>query len=407
MRIEFKPINKIDECKVVYLLRLEIACTEGWREVVASLESALFGSNDSRDSPTALVGRQPIKRKRILQIAAGVVVTIVCFVIAFWGVDLGMVTSSFARANYASLPLLLVLLTLFFWLKAIRWRMLLTPAREFRTMEVVPAMMIGFMGNNLLPAHLGEFIRVFVLGRQYRISKTTVFSSVVLERVFDVIAILLVFGISMLLVKGLPEDYKTASLYLGGLTIAAIFILVAYLVWTERFVRVISWFLSRIPLLSEGIRDRVLGMLESGAVGLAALKNVKLVAGIVITSFLQWGIMGGMVYVSLVSFGIYISPLASFVVVGVTAIGVTVPSSPGFFGVIQACFRVSLVLFGVDEADAVAASVYYHLAYYIPVTVVGLWYVNRLGLRLGKIEEEAQADEAGNNEEETGEAAAS
>ena len=53
--------------------------------------------------------------------------------------------------------------------------------------------MIGFMGNNVLPAHLGELIRVFVLGRTFALSKAAVLSSVVLERILD-----MVFGVIQL-----------------------------------------------------------------------------------------------------------------------------------------------------------------------------------------------------------------
>ena len=73
---------------------------------------------------------------------------------------------------------------------------------------------------------------------------------------------------------------------------------------------------------------------------------------------------------------------------GVTALGVVVPSTPGFFGVIQFCFWVSLRIFGVDKTDAITASVYYHLSQYIPVTLVGLYYLGRLGLRFGDITRE-------------------
>jgi len=69
----------------------------------------------------------------------------------------------------------------------------------------------------------------------------------------------------------------------------------------------------------------------------------------------------------------------------VTALDVVVPSTPGFFGVIQFCFWVSLRIFGVEKADAFAASVYYHFSYYIPVTLVGLYYPGHLGLRFGDI----------------------
>ncbi len=304
-----------------------------------------------------------------------------------WGIDFTEMDASFRRANYATLPIFLVFLFLFFWLKAIRWRILLQSLRGFKTREVVGPMMIGFMGNNLLPAHLGEFARIFVLGREFNLPKTAVFSSVVLERVFDTASILGFFGASLLLVE-LPETFQTASLYTAGLTAVAFLVLAVYVFWTEQFVQTAEWALNRLRFLPTTLRGTLTEMLESGAEGLASLRNAKLAFQIVITSALQWFLMAGMVHIALVSFGLHLPLHASFIVMGVTALGVVVPSTPGFFGVIQFCFWVSLRIYGVDKADAFAASVYYHLSQYIPVTLVGLYYLGRLGLRFGDITRE-------------------
>ena len=106
--------------------------------------------------------------------------TILCLAAALWGLDLKEVSESLSKINFVTLPLILALLFLFFWLKAVRWRLLLVPLRKFRTQEIVPPLMIGFMGNNVLPAHLGELIRVFVLGRNFTLSKAAILSSVLL-----------------------------------------------------------------------------------------------------------------------------------------------------------------------------------------------------------------------------------
>ncbi len=98
--------------------------------------------------------------------------------------------------------------------------------------------------------------------------------------------------------------------------------------------------------------------------------------------------MAGMVHIALVSFGLHLPLHASFIVMGVTALGVVVPPTPGFFGIVQFYFWVSLRIFGVDKADAFTASVYFHLSQYIPVTLVGLYYLGCLGLRFGDITRE-------------------
>jgi uncharacterized membrane protein YbhN (UPF0104 family) len=129
--------------------------------------------------------------------------------------------------------------------------------------------------------------------------------------------------------------------------------------------------------------------MEAGVLGMTSIRSGGLAFWIVLTSILQWALMAGMVYVSLLSFGLHLTPLASFVIIGVSALGVSIPAAPGFFGIIQLCFWVILQLFGVEKADAFASSMYFHLSNYIPITLLGLYYLNRRGLHLWQVEEEA------------------
>lgn len=331
--------------------------------------------------------RCPIKYSRALKLGAGLLVTIVCLAAALWDIPLADVKDSFARANYLTLPLMLLGLFLFFWLKAVRWRLLLEPVRSFETREVAPAMMIGFMGNNLVPAHLGEFMRAYVLGREFGVSKTAVLSSVVLERVFDVIAILLLLAVSLVFVKELPPEYTSYSLIIAAAAFAGLLVLGAYVVWTDLFVRIAERFLRYLP---ESIGSKLAEILEAGAAGLHSLRSPRLVIGITVTSVAQWAINGLTAYCAVLSFGQSLPLLASFFVIFIIAIGVTVPSTPGFFGVVQYCFWLGVRPFGVDQADAFAASVYYHLSQYIPVTLVGLYFLSRSGLKLTQVEQAAE-----------------
>ena len=74
------------------------------------------------------------------------IITIVCLAIALWGIEWEQIQEGFQQANYSTLPILMGLLFCVFWLKAIRWRLLLQPLRKFQTKEVFPSLMIGFMG---------------------------------------------------------------------------------------------------------------------------------------------------------------------------------------------------------------------------------------------------------------------
>lgn len=332
--------------------------------------------------------------KRQVVIILGVAVTIVCLWLAVRGIPFVEIKTAFAKADYRTLPILLILLFAFYWIKAIRWRLLLKPQKDFHTKEVFPAMMIGFMGNNILPAHLGEFMRMIVFAKQKNLTKTAVFSTLVLERIFDVIAILLLLGIGVAFVPNLPESIQSLAIVAGAATGALLVGSTFYVVWTHQFIRFIDAVMTGIRIVPEVIREKIVELLKLGEVGLAALKDPRLTIGIAITSLVQWLVNGVMIDVALRSFGINLSLFASLTVLGVVAIGVSVPSSPGFFGLVQAAFRLALLPFVtqglVAEADVLGASIYYHIAQYIPVTVVGLYFLNRSGFGLSQLEKQAE-----------------
>ena len=299
-------------------------------------------------------------------------------------------TAAFRDADYRLLPVMMSLLIVFFALKAYRWKLLLTPIERLTTWQVTPAMMIGFAFNNLLPAHLGEFVRVFVLGKQFGLPKTPVLSTVVLERILDIIAILSLLGFSLLFIDNMPPEAKQGSLIFAAISICGVIMLGIYMAFTTQFVAFADAILSRLKFVPEKIRTGVLEMLSTGAVGLEAVKDPKLLIPIILTSFGQWIANGLMIYFALRSFGVYVAVPHGFLVMGITAIGVTIPGPPGYFGIIQGCFKISLGPLGYDQAKTFAGSIYYHMCQYIPVTLTGLAFLSKVGLSFGDVRREAQ-----------------
>lgn len=337
-------------------------------------------------------------RTKTFQLILGTAVTIGCL---WWAVHvmadgqplstfLLNLREAFKHANYLSLPLILALLYVFYRVKAWRWTMLLVPLGEFSTGSLFPPVMIGFAFNNLLPAHLGDFVRVFVFSRQQREPLSAVLASVVLERVLDAIAILTLLGVGLLFMPGMedPRLRTTMGIVAAGICVALIGA-AAYLIWTRPFVAAFEWCLDRVPLLPASFKTNLATMLEQGAAGLASLKHRHLWVGLLFTSYLQWSINVLVISLSLWSFGIRVSPLVSCIVMGVTAFGVTVPASPGYFGVIQLCFVAVLQFFTEDTVGVGAASIYYHLAQWVPVTAIGMYYFWRTGLQMAEVNKEA------------------
>jgi uncharacterized protein (TIRG00374 family) len=342
----------------------------------------------------------PLHRNRWVHLALGIAVSVACLAWAAGGLlrdkdAIEQVGTAFVQANYLTLPPMWGALVGFYLIKAWRWRLLLKPVGDYHTLrDLVPPTMTGFAFNNLLPAHLGDFVRVYLFARKFRAPVTAVLSTVVLERVFDIVAILLLLGTGLVFVELPDPNVRRAALVFAAAAGAFVIVALAYVIWTRRFVAIFEAVLARLPLVPAGLRRKLATMLEAGAAGLASLKHPQLLAGIAVSSLAQWILNGSMVYLALWSFGIQVGNglLVSCIVLGVTALAVAIPSSPGYFGVIQAAFMSVLALFGANQADVFAASIYFHLAQYIPVTLVGLYYFNTTGLTFAEVEAAAETE---------------
>jgi len=342
------------------------------------------------------------RRSRRFKVIFGLVISLACL---WWAVR-GMLNdpnawpqmvSAFQRADYRSLPLIWGILVIFYWLKAVRWRLLLSPVGNFRPVrDLLSPIMIGFAFNNILPARIGEVIRVTLFARQQKISMTATASSVVLERLFDGIAILVYFAIGLFFVEGLDSSVKKGAMGFAAVACCIIAGALVYVIWTKPFVSLFEGILKRVPLMPERVTDKFCRLLERGAQGLAALKDVRLVIAMMVISLVKWALNGLLVLLSLWSFGLPHSVPVAFVLLGAIAFGISIPSSPGYIGVMQAIF-IGVMKFFTDNQEAVfAASIYFQFTQWIPVTMTGLLCFALTGMSFKLIQSRAldQAEQA-------------
>lgn len=341
-------------------------------------------------------GSQPKSRRKPLLILSGFLITIACLWWAFSRVFSSaeawqQFLTAFRTADYRTLPLIWLTLFFFYWLKAWRWRLLLSPIGSYRTLQdLVPPIMIGFAFNNVLPARLGEVARCFVFSKQQKLPLSLAVSSVVLERFFDLIGILFFLGLGLLLVDGLDPDIRQRAMVPALLAVGGMLGGLTFVIWTRPVLTLVEFLLGKLPFVPGAVVAKVCRILENGAQGLASLRNWRLLATMLVISIVKWGLNGLLVMFSLISFGLPSSPLVAMVVMGVVAFGVSIPSSPGYFGVMQVCFLLVLGLFVEGESGAaaiLAASIYYQMTQYIPVTLIGLGAFWFTGLRMAEVPE--------------------
>jgi uncharacterized membrane protein YbhN (UPF0104 family) len=148
--------------------------------------------------------------------------------------------------------------------------------------------------------------------------------------------------------------------------------------FTATVLRLARWFTGWLP---ERISLRIVGELEKGTAGAGIVRRSRLAAGALGTSLLQWVFMWLCVWLSLVALHIEVPFGAALVVLVLTVVGITLPSSPGYFGNIQLAYVLALKPFGIDAGSAIAASLFFHALAYPAVVIVGLIYLRTQGAR--------------------------
>jgi uncharacterized protein (TIRG00374 family) len=310
-------------------------------------------------------------------------------------VNLGEVLTALRGANGLGFVLVMGVTLLGFWIRAVRWRWFIDAGRPLAIPSLFSATMIGFMANNVLPFRLGEFVRPWALARRERLSKTTLLATIVVERAVDMLTLLGIFGVTML-VHPIAESTDAGRLVQWGarLLIGLCVGLTLFVVAVERnrrLAQALVRFVTR-PLPGTA-REKVGHILEHFIEGLGLFRDVGRLAVVFALSFTMFLCFACALAISLWSLGIDLPWYAGLVMLVITAIGIMVPAAPGYIGTLNIACTAGLALFGVGKAQSVPFSWFYFFSQWLPITAVGLLYLNREGLSLRSLGQ-AQGGEA-------------
>jgi uncharacterized protein (TIRG00374 family) len=275
-----------------------------------------------------------------------------------------------------------------FLIRAIRWNVLLQPVKpDTKLKSRFGAVTIGFMTNNLIPARAGEFVRAYAFSRMEPIAVSAAFGSVIIERFLDgvVLAVFLIFPV---LLPSFPAadnlgafDALIRAALFGLVAVAGL--MLALLVWPGALTRVARRLVSRLPARAA---QRVLGALQAFLDSLQVLRSPALMLSAMVWSVALWSWQALAFYLAMAAFGIHAGWAAPFFAQAVVGIVVAVPSAPGFFGTFHFAANWALSTgYGVQPERALAFAYGFHLGGFIPVTIIGLWFANRIGLSLREL----------------------
>ena len=359
--------------------------------------------------------------KKRVNITIGILVSALFIYLAFRRVEPAEIVYSLRHINYFwVIPnMIIVLLTMV--IRSYRWKYLLQPIREYDLGKLFPPVMIGFMANNILPVRLGEVVRAYSLGAKTNESRSSIFATVVIERIFDRLALLFMFWLVFLYIP-VPQSIKKFGIFTFILNVIVI---IALLVLKRKRDLLIKWTFRPLFFVPAKLRERIEYIVRKFSDGLLIFGEYRALGLIVLWSLVLWLVIALSNYFIFMAFGLYPNVAASFILLFFVAAAVMLPSAPGFVGVFQAgvigafalmnsiniigyevtwndvqtltlvapafgsapipgigslCEAVGL--FGISKGQALSFSIVLWLSQYLPVTLIGLYYLKREHLSL-------------------------
>ena len=308
-----------------------------------------------------------------VKLLIGFIISAIFLYLAFRKVNINQLISAFAIINYWYLIPATLVFFLSLWLRAYRWGVFFKPIREMSMKSLYSALLVGYMGNNIFPFKLGEFIRAYYIGKFEGISKTESFATIVIERVLDILTILIILGFTLFL-QPLPSYIKTGGLilfFLCCITILFLFFLIMKTDITIHFYQIIT---GKLPKKLSLRGEYIIKALSNG---LIILKKRQYFFKITIITVGIWFFYIIIIQMLIVAFDfnlVYRVPVIACVTILVmSGISVSVPSSPGYIGTFHYLVMQSLVLYKVSDSEALSFAIVYHALNTIPVTILGFY----------------------------------
>lgn len=306
-------------------------------------------------------------------------------VIVLQTVDIGQTAEALADTNLAVLAPCLALIAAGIALRAMRWQRLLVPAanRALPVRRIAPVVLIGYLANAVLPARLGEPIRAYLLARREGLNAFEVFGTALLERILDV-AVLAVMAFLASLAVGAPAWV----VQLTGIAAAGAFLVIGAL--TLGGLGPVLRFLHRLADHGRFAAARmILTRLDQVAQGFGGRSQRLPVAQAAGLTVVIWLVDATVCWLAARSLGSDMSLAAALLVIGVGALGTSIPSAPGAIGTFELAASAAARAVGLAAPAALSLAIVVHATTLLPVALAGA--AAMLAMGLGSLSDLARA----------------
>jgi uncharacterized protein (TIRG00374 family) len=331
----------------------------------------------------------------ILSLLAGIVISVIALYFAFKNVPFSELIGYFQSIDYFWMLISLLFVVLSFFLRVLRWQVILRTSSKVSFWRAYHPMMIGFMLNCVLPARIGELARPAILQQKEKIPFITGLATVATERLFDLLFLILLFAVVLSFIDIDPDIKMTFGSYTlnrsmlmtiatGMVKLSLILIAGIVLISIDRIRKLARWMIMKIPgiLSFTGSKGQeiigryfclpLVSIIENIAAGFGLVKNLKNLSLCLFFSLTIWLMQAVSYYIiTLGCPGVDVSFFEAAAVLIIICFSIALPSVPGFWGLWEAGGVFALSLFAIGSKEASGFALVSHAIQMFPVIIAG------------------------------------
>lgn len=302
------------------------------------------------------------------------------------GVNLAEVGGQIQRARVNLLALSFVFLGVTYLARTMRWQYLLEPIGHAQFRNAFRSTVIGFAAIALLPARVGDVLRPYLLARKEGFSAASTFATIVMERVLDLVTVLVLLALYVLVLGGRetlpPRLLGPVQASAAVAAVAALLLLAVAWTLATHPERVGRFVLRSGRVLPPRLAHALSTLARTFSEGFAVAREARALALAMAWSFPVWLGIATHAWLVVHAFDIRMPYPGAFLLQALLVIGVAMPT-PGGIGGYHAMFRLGVTtFFGAPNDAAVGAAIVAHALSFIPVVALGIVFMLQDGLSL-------------------------
>jgi hypothetical protein len=360
----------------------------------------------------------------------GVLISLFFMYLALRGLHLQALAQAMGNANYLWLIPGVGVYLIAVWARAWRWHYLLRPVKSIPTRSMFPIVAIGYMGNNIYPARIGEVLRAVILKEKEDVPVSASLATIIVERVFDGVVMLAFVFLNLPELarltssSGFVGDIRTLAIVGAGVFLGVLLLFLLAAMYPNRIEglvrRVVERFIPQVyapPDLKSAFRrrmlvwkkplskdqalptqpaaeqieaaaepihlqEKVLGVALRFLSGLESLSSPREALMVFLSSVVIWLLETGKYWFVMHAFPFQVSFFTLMLMNGIVNLATTIPSAPGYIGTFDAPGIAVLQAYGIEKTLAAAYTLVLHAALWLPITLIGAYYLLREGIKV-------------------------